>query len=208
MENQVKNLENELESILNDFVKTGCFSSLEQVNKLLTQEYEKEISDQLNFLRNTAIMAGVVAPFSLTLLSEQSLGIGKIYLLFGFVFLIITILITLLSTKKITLDYKYKDTPSLFFNHTIASTAAFSIRDINTSLTDRVNMMHEIVTSLDDVNHLYEQNTLKLVCLREKLSISNRWSIFLFSSGLILIILSVLYSYLINLFAFFFVLVI
>ncbi|MDP3772355.1 MAG: hypothetical protein Q8Q94_03210 [bacterium] len=195
-ENLQKKLENELETSLKNYSE-GAFPQVERMHKLLDQEYEKEIDDQINFLRNITVMAGVVAPFSLTLLSDQSLGVQKPFLLIGFILLLSTVLVTLLSSKKFLLNRKYKDTPNLARNHIIARCSVDDLLNINKSLSDRVISLNEVQKSIDTVYHKFSNlgYTNKLTDLRNRLSASNRWSIFLFSFGLISIMMSVVYTY-------------
>ncbi len=197
--NQLKDLETKIETSLKDFTE-DITPKIEQINKFLDQEYEKEIDDQVNFLRNITVMAGVVAPFSLILLSEQYLEVQKTFLLIGFVLLLVTVLVALLSSKKLTLDKKYKDTSSLAFNHIIAGCSVHDLLDTGKSLSDRVNISAEILKNINGVNNKFSNlgYTNKLADLRNKLSTSNQWSILLFSFGLVSIIMSVIYVYLVN----------
>lgn len=198
-ESQLKQLENQIEVHLKDFGKSVT-PTIGQINKLLDREYEKEIDDQINFLRNIAVMAGVVAPLSLTLLTNQSLNIEKPFLLAGFVLLLVTVLISLFFSKKLTIDTRYKDTPSLALNHIIARCSVDDLLDTKKSLSDRTNTSAEILKCIDEINSKFSNlgYTNKLVNLRNKLAESNRWSTFLFSFGLIFIITSVIYPHIFN----------
>lgn len=195
--NLIKSLENELKILLEESSKMVPVQ-VEGISKFLDKEYEKEINDQINFLKNITIMAGTVAPFSLTLLSVQSLEVQKPLLLFGFTLLLSTVLVALLSTKKLTIDNRYKDTSSLAFNHIIAECSVNDLLDKNKSLNERVDANAEIQKCIDAINNNFANlgYTNKLEKLRRSLSLSNQWSIYLFSFGVVSIIVSVLYPYL------------
>lgn len=200
---QLKELESKIESSLKKF-SDGIAPQIEQIKKVLDQEYEKEINDQIGFLKNIVVMAGVVAPFSLTLLTNQSLNVEKPFLLIGFILLLVTVLVALFSSKKLTIDRKYKDTPSLALNHIIARCSIDDLLNIKKLLSDRVNTSAEILKSVDDINSKFSDlgYTNKLVNLRNSLSRSNQRSIFLFSFGIVFIIISVVYVYTVDFLAF------
>lgn len=198
-EERLRNLENETETYLKNFTE-DVTSNLEQINKILDREYEKEINDQINFLKTITGIAGVVAPFSLVLLSVQLISVHKFFLLLGFILLLVTILVTLIFSKKLTLDKRYKDTSSLTVDYIIAKGSVEHFFDENKSVSDRVdisiNILENFNNIIDKISNL--GYTSKLIDLRTKLSVSNQWSIFLFSLGLTSIIVSVVHSYLVN----------
>lgn len=198
-ENKLKQLENEVETSLKDF-SANTVPQIDQINKLLNQEYEKEINDQINFLRNITVMAGVVAPLSLTLLLNQSLDIQKSFLILGFIFLLITVLVTLIFSKKLTINKRYKDTPSLALNHIIAKSLVDDLSNKKKPLSERTNTMVEILKSISDVSNKFSDlgYTNKIMDLRNRLSQSNQWSIFLFSFGIVFIIISVIFPHVVK----------
>lgn len=190
----IKNLENELSDSL-ESTHALALSEIGRVKALLEREYEKEIKDQIDFLKNMTTMAGVVAPFSLILLSDQALGIQKNFLLLGFVTLIVTILIALLSSKE-TLKRIYEDTHNLAFNHIIARISVSKINDVNSSLSDRLDASHEVMRSLFDIDYKFSDlgRTNKLAEMRSKITSNNNLAVAFFSLGLVFIISSVIFS--------------
>lgn len=198
-EEQIKLLETNLAASLDGYSKT-VLPTIDQIGKLLNQEYELENNDHVNFLRNIIVTAGVVAPFSLTLLSVQSLEIQKSFLLLGFIILLTTILVALFSSRKLMLGKRYRDTPSLALDYIIAKCSIDGLLDISKPLVDRTNSLAEVQKSIDNITGKFSElaQTNKLAYLRNKLSSGNYVSFILFSFGLGFIIISVVHPYLVN----------
>ncbi len=198
-EEQIKVLETDLVASLDSYSKTAL-PTIDQVGKLLNQEYESENNDHIIFLRNIIATAGVVAPFSLTLLSVESLEIQKAFLLLGFIILLTTILVALFSSKKLMLGKRYKDTSSLALDYIIAKCSVDDLSDTTKSLVDRTTSLAEVQKSINNITGKFSElaQTNKLADLRNKLSSWNYISFVLLSFGLVFIIISVVYSYLIR----------
>jgi hypothetical protein len=172
---------------------------IDQAHNLLDQEYRKEIDEQIQFLNSITVIAGVVAPFSLILFSVQSLKIQTDFLLLGFVILLLTILFSLNSSRKI-LGRKYKDTTNLAFDHIISRVSIDDLINKDIPISKRIDSSTEILECIFDIQNRYSDLGLtnKLAELRNSLFASNQWSMYFFFVGLVLVIVSIVYFYIVD----------
>ncbi len=189
----LENMKNKIEELLSAANRDVPVIT-ERVNKILDEEYEKEIKDQNDFLKNTAIIAGIIAPLSLTLLSNLALVVQQYVLLVGFILLLIAILMSLFLSKRSVLDIQYKDTDHLAFNNIMAQCLKGDLENSSKSQQERVASLSEFLSHTSEALNKFSglARTNKLVILRNVLAKYNEWISWIFLLGIIAVIASIL----------------
>ncbi|MCE9628598.1 MAG: hypothetical protein K8Q91_01245 [Candidatus Vogelbacteria bacterium] len=146
-----------------------------------------------NDMRNLGIVAGTVAPFSLTLLGANQFDINNLALMFGFSFLLYAIILSQFFLFRLSDAYEHR-TSRAEISWVFAQFGLWQMEDVNNDSTKRINGMFDYQKRTREVEgHLGLNNTPSphLLVLRKKLRSYNLITLLLVTSGIILILGSV-----------------
>lgn len=160
--------------------------------KILIDSYREQIKD-------IAVVSGVIAPFSLMLLDVSKLNINVAVLLFGFIVLLINIVLSYIFLNY-HLESENKKISSAEISWIISNSAKSIILDKSKPSSDRVTSMSEYVQETSKMDNILGASHLDINIIKKRASFIkyHKWIISLFTLGTLYIIFSTFINYVIG----------
>jgi len=185
---------------LNSKIETG-YTEISQLGEVQLANLQEAISSTTkellsvysNDVRNLGIVAGTVAPFSLALLGANQFDINTLALILGFSFLLCAIILSQFFLFRLS-DAHEQRTSRAEISWAFAQFGLWQMEDVKNDPEKRINGMFDYQKRSQEVErHLGLRNTPSphLLILRKKLRSYNLITLLFVSSGVILILGSV-----------------
>jgi hypothetical protein len=190
-QDDVAKLQAEIDLKLKEFLQISK-EDLQFRRKILDNQVKESIELYQNQIRNLGILSGVVAPFSLTLLNVETLDLNVTLLIFGFVVLLLNIILSLFFLHYFLrlIDTRIVKAELKWF---AAESDKKAIIDNNFATFERTMKVFDYTKNIDELDDLTGISALNSNLQKDRglLRRNARRIVFLFTLGTTSIILSV-----------------